>query len=80
MLGHLFYGIKFEVVTDHIALQWLMNFKDPHGRVAKWQLYLQAFDFTVIYRQRKKHGNADASSPPPLETTAEINLKMAIEN
>ena len=25
------YGQKFRVRTDHSALQWLMNFRNPHG-------------------------------------------------
>ncbi len=30
------YGQKFVLKTDHFALQWLLNFKDPEGQVARW--------------------------------------------
>ena len=41
---------KFVVVTDHQALKWL--FKDKHcsGRLARWSLYLQSFNFDIVHR------------------------------
>ena len=59
-------GTTFDVVTDHIALKWLMNTKEATGRLARWALYLQSFDFTIIFRQGKNHANVDAVSRPVL--------------
>nr|CAI5854469.1 unnamed protein product [Callosobruchus analis] len=48
-------GTHFTVVTDHYSLKWLFSIKEPTGRIARWQLRLQAFDFDVIHRKGKDH-------------------------
>eukprot|EP00877_Chromochloris_zofingiensis_P012037 jgi/Chrzof1/7087/Cz02g10110.t1 len=55
-------GRKSKIVTDHHALIWLMNTKDLTGRLARWSLKLQEYDFDIIYRKGKEHGNVDALS------------------
>jgi hypothetical protein len=62
---HYLYGKKFLVRTDHGALRWLMNFKDPQGQVARWLETLGTFDFEVQHRPGLKHNNADAMSRGP---------------
>ena len=52
----------FTVVTDHIALKYLMNVKADTGRIAIWALALQGYDFTVIHRKGVVNTNADALS------------------
>lgn len=42
-------GEKFEVVTDHMALKWLLDMQHPRPRLARWLLELQDFDITVSY-------------------------------
>lgn len=59
------YGRNFLVRTDHAALKWLLQFKNPEGQVAKWLKRLQEFDFVVEHRAGKSHGNADALSRRP---------------
>ena len=49
-------------VTDHSALKWLMSIKDPNGKLARWAILLQTFDFEIIHRAGKKHANVDALS------------------
>ena len=51
---------RFKVFTDHKALQWLNNIKDPTGRLGRWVLRMQEFDFEIIHREGKKKQNADA--------------------
>ena len=67
------YGVKFTVVTDHIALSWLNHTPVQNGRLARWAMYLQEYDFDIVYRKGKKHGNVDAISRPVLTATVEIN-------
>lgn len=57
-------GSKFEVVTDHAALQWLMNVKDRKGRIARWAIRLQAYagDMITSHRQGKAMEFPDALS------------------
>ncbi|KAL3680378.1 hypothetical protein R1sor_023334 [Riccia sorocarpa] len=54
------YGKPFIVETDHLALQWLMSNQELHGRLGRWSMKLQAFDFDIQYRKGKAHTNVDA--------------------
>ena len=63
-------GKKFYVHTDHGSLSWLMSVKDPTGRLARWALRLQQYDFEIIHRPGPTNGNADALSRRRYSTTA----------
>ena len=56
------FGTKFTVFSDHNPLQAVASLKDPHGRLARWTMFLQTFNFQVQYRPGKNNGNADALS------------------
>ncbi|CAF4895233.1 unnamed protein product [Pieris macdunnoughi] len=60
-------GRKFRLRTDHAALKWLLQFKNPEGQVARWIEQLQEYDFATEHRKGRAHGNADALSRRPCE-------------
>lgn len=53
---------KFTIETDHEALKWLTNNKDPSGRLAHWFMELQGFNFDVKFRRGSRNQAADALS------------------
>lgn len=55
-------GCRFTVITDHASLLWLQNLKDPAGRLGRWALRLQAYDFDLKHRKGKFMVVADALS------------------
>ena len=46
------YGQKFTIRTNHASLQWLINFKNPEGQIARWLDKLQTYDFCIVYQER----------------------------
>lgn len=44
-------GMAFTIITDHASLKWLMSQKDLTGRLARWSLKLQIFDFKIEHRK-----------------------------
>lgn len=44
-------GMPFTIITDHASLKWLMSQKDLAGRLARWSLSLQAYDFQIEHRK-----------------------------
>lgn len=60
------YGTKFTIVTDHSSLKWLMNMREATGKLARWSIYLQNYDFEIIHRQGSKHTNVDLLSRPSI--------------
>lgn len=66
-------GYSFTVITDHLSLKWLQSIQSPTGRIARWSIYLQQFDFVVKYRKGKLNKVADALSRYPLPNENEDN-------
>lgn len=64
---HYLAGKRFTVITDHAALQYLLNLKKPQGRLNRLSLLLQEYDFTVQYRHGRLHQDADLLSRNPHE-------------
>jgi len=64
-------GYRFIVITDHQALKWLQKIDNPTGRLARWALELQQYDFEIRYRKGALNHVADTLSRHPIETANE---------
>ena len=62
------YLMDFILVTDHAALQWMMNNPNPNKRMTRWILTITDYPFQIRYRKGKKHQNADTLSRIPQPT------------
>lgn len=75
-------GVKFTVMTDHYSLLWLNRMKDPTGKLARWSVKLQQFDFDLRHRKGKFNVVPDALSRSPLDSEVNVvedNIALAID-
>ena len=56
---HYLLGRKFLIRTDHNSLVWLTKFRNIQGQLARWLEELSQYDFSIIHRPGKLHGNVD---------------------
>ena len=56
---HYLLGYKFVFHVDHDALKCMINKLQLSGRIVRWVLLLQEFNFTIQVRLGKSHANAD---------------------
>ncbi|RXN29484.1 reverse ribonuclease [Labeo rohita] len=59
-------GLHVTIYTDHNSLRWLMNRPNPSGRLARWSLRLQDFDFSIVHKPGVQNNVPDALSRSPL--------------
>ena len=76
---------KFQVYTDHIALQYLKRIKESTGRLARWSIYLQGYNFEVQYKPGREMVCADFLSrihhePAQRERRLSIDFISASDN
>ena len=68
------FGNSFTLVTDHEPLKWIMTTQKLTGKLARWSLLLQEYDFTVEHRAGTANTNADCLSRYPLSSEADAPL------
>lgn len=71
--------MPFTVITDHASLKWLMTLKDLSGRLARWSLELQAYDFEIKHRKGSENVVADMLSRNPQYSVGEINKDALLD-
>jgi hypothetical protein len=59
------YLSEFTLITDHSALQWMINNPTPSKRMTHWIMTITDYPFKIQFRKGKKHQNADALSRIP---------------
>ena len=80
LLGH-----QFTIRTDHSALQWLRRTPEPIGQQARWLEILEEFNFEILHRPGRHHGNADSLSRRPcrqcqMETAEVCAIRSRVAN
>lgn len=56
------FGVKFQLITDHRPLVWLLNLKDPNSKLSRWRLKLSEYNFEIKHIPGKSNKVADALS------------------
>jgi hypothetical protein len=56
---HYLLGYKAKIVTNHKALTYLVNKFNPNGRLNRWLLLMEEFDFDIVHCPRRQHDNVD---------------------
>ena len=59
-------GSHFKVITDHKPLTYLLSLKEPRGKLARWRVELDNFDFEIQHRPGKLMTVPDTLSRAPL--------------
>ena len=55
-------GTRFTIETDHRSLEYLRRMRETNGRLTRWSLSLQPYDFVIRHRAGVNNGNADGLS------------------
>jgi len=58
--------------SDHQPIKWLMTNNKFIGKLVRWVLILQEYEFKVIHRPSITHQNADTMSQRPLTTSEDF--------
>ena len=55
-------GQRVTLETDHNNLRWIMNSKNPQGKLARWITRLSCYDVHFVYRKGECNEVADCAS------------------
>jgi len=58
-------GRPIIIRVDHAALTWLKRTAEPLPQLARWLTFIEGFDYQIVHRAGRKHGNADPLSRRP---------------
>lgn len=66
---------KFTLYTDHEALKYVINIRDPHGLITRWISIFAEYDFEIKNYPGKKNDNAGYLSRPVEDKVMVISSK-----
>lgn len=72
-------GLPFRIITDHSSLKWLMSQKDLSGRLARWSLKLQRYDFKIEHRKGSLNVVPDCLSRAEFDELSVSDICFEIE-
>ena len=67
------YGTKFNIITDHKPLQYLLTAKELSSKLLRWINRLGHYEYNIIYRKGKQNIVADSLSRLPTEENEDEN-------
>lgn len=70
---------RFDVYTDHRALEYFMTTKALNARQARWAEFLSQFYFSLRYRPGKQNTLADALSRPDSDSNGKIPVAHRLQ-
>ena len=73
-------GRKFQLRTDHAALKWILNFKNPEGQVARWLEAMSEFQSEIVHQAGLKHNYADVLLRKPCKQCEKKEVKVKEDN
>jgi hypothetical protein len=56
------FGRHVIVYSDHKALQWLGSMANHNSRLQRWNLMIERYDVTTVYKPGAQQNNCDALS------------------
>ena len=71
-------GRPFELITDRNSLRWLKSM-ELKGRIARWVMDLQEFDFCIKHKSGRLHTNVDALFRLPRNDLTNFALRTVAE-
>jgi hypothetical protein len=71
---HYLFGVRFTIHCDHESLKYIQSQSELHGKLLRWNDFIQQFDFgDVRYLPGKSNPVADALSRPPIRTEQDLH-------
>lgn len=56
------YGSNLTIYTDHLALKSILTTKMPRGRISRWIMTIQSYQFNIVHKKGILNVDADALS------------------
>ncbi|VDI78893.1 Hypothetical predicted protein [Mytilus galloprovincialis] len=68
---------EFTVYTDNVSVKYLQKIKDCQGRLGRWSLLLQGYNFKIIHREGSKNTADCLSRQQYTNSTAQDSTDLA---